>query len=92
MNIAFAVDNVTTRPSVCEETVGGASRGDYAQDKVRPGTGREDALGYVRYIAIEHMEVRRDCSRFALCLKFAARRASHSHSSNIQMLCRGDAA
>jgi hypothetical protein len=31
--------------------VGGASRGDYAQD--------------VRYIAIEHTDVRRDCSRLA---------------------------
>ena len=28
----------------------------YAQDKVRPGTGREGALGYVRYIATGHME------------------------------------
>jgi len=45
-------------------SVGGASRGDYAQD--------------VRYIAREHMEVRRDCSRFALCLRIAARRASHT--------------
>jgi hypothetical protein len=47
----------------------------YVQDKVRPGTGREGALGYERYIAMEHMDkvrpgsgregslgcVRRDC-------------------------------
>jgi len=38
---------------------------DYVQDKVRPGTGREGALGYERYIAIEHMDVRRDCVSFA---------------------------
>jgi hypothetical protein len=37
----------------------------YVQDKVRPGNGREGALGYVRYIAIEHMDVRRDCFSFA---------------------------
>ena len=41
------------------------SRGGYVQDKVRPGTGREGALGYVRYIAGEHMDVRRDCVSFA---------------------------
>ena len=41
------------------------SRGGYVQDKVRPGTGREGALGYERYIAIEHMDVRRDCFNFA---------------------------
>ena len=41
-------------------SVGAASRRDYVQDKVRPGTGREGALGYERYIAIEHMDVRRD--------------------------------
>ena len=29
------------------------------------GYGREGALGYERYIAIEHMDVRRDCFRFA---------------------------
>ena len=60
-------------------SVGAASRRDYAQDKVRegetgnpsrsqpglPGTGREGALGYVRYIAKEHMEVRRDCLSLA---------------------------
>ena len=45
--------------------VGGASRGDYVQDKVRPGTGREGALGYERYVAIEHMDVRRDGFSFA---------------------------
>ena len=39
------------------KSVGGATRGDYVQDKVRPGTGREGALGYERYIAIEHMDV-----------------------------------
>jgi hypothetical protein len=27
----------------------------YVQVKVRPGNGREGALGYERYIAIEHM-------------------------------------
>ena len=27
-------------------------RGAYVQDKVRPGTGREGALGYERYFAI----------------------------------------
>ena len=37
----------------------------YVQDKVRPGTGREGALGYERYIADEHMDVRRDCVSFA---------------------------
>jgi hypothetical protein len=37
-------------------SVGGASRGDYVQDKVRPATGREGALGYERYIAIEHID------------------------------------
>jgi hypothetical protein len=66
--------------------VGGASRGEYVQDKVRPGTGREGALGYERYIAIEHMDkvrpgtgregslgcVRRDCSRFAPLLEILA--------------------
>ena len=50
--------------------MGAASRRDYVQDKVRegetgnpsrsqpglPGTGREGALGYVRYIAKEHMD------------------------------------
>ena len=44
---------------------GAASRRDYAQDKVRPGTGREGDLGYVRYIATEHMDVRCDCVSFA---------------------------
>ena len=33
---------------------------NYVQDKVRPGTGREGALGYERYFAIEHMDVRRE--------------------------------
>ena len=42
-----------------------SSGGAYVQDKVRPGTGRESALGYERYIAIEHMDVRRDCVSFA---------------------------
>ena len=37
----------------------------YVQDKVRPGTGREGALGYERYIAGKHMDVRRDCASFA---------------------------
>ena len=59
--------------------VGAASRRDYVQDKVRegetgnpsrsqpglPGTGREGTLGYERYIASEHMEVRRDCVSLA---------------------------
>ena len=45
--------------------MGAASRSDYVQDKVRPGTGREGALGYERYIAMEHMDVRRDCVSFA---------------------------
>ena len=44
--------------------VGAASRGDYAQD--------------VRYIAKEHMDVRRDCFRLARPqMIFAARRGSH---------------
>ena len=38
---------------------------DYVQEKVRPGTGREAGLGHERYIAIEHMDVRRDWFRFA---------------------------
>ena len=54
-------------------SVGGASRGDYAQD--------------VRYIAREHMEVRRDCSRIAQCLKFAARRASHMYLLHAPRTC-----
>ena len=54
-----------------KQPVGAASRGDYVQDKVRPGTGREGALGYERYIAIEHMEVRRDC--FSLAQDFRSR-------------------
>ena len=37
----------------------------YVQDKVKPGTGREGALGYERYIAREHMDVRRDCVSLA---------------------------
>jgi hypothetical protein len=37
-----------------------ASVASYVQDKVRPGNGREGALGYERYIAIEHMDVRSD--------------------------------
>ena len=32
---------------------------------MRPGTGREGALGYERYIAGEHMDVRRDCVSLA---------------------------
>jgi len=36
---------------------------------VRPGTGREAGLGHERYIAIEHMDVRRDCVSFARGLK-----------------------
>jgi len=44
--------------------VGAASRGDYAQD--------------VRYIAKEHMDVRRDCVKFAPGpKKIAARRGSY---------------
>ena len=45
--------------------VGAAPRRDYVQDKVRPLRGREGALGYERYIAKEHMDVRRDYVRFA---------------------------
>ena len=30
--------------------------GYYVQDKVRPQSGREGALGHERYIAIEHMD------------------------------------
>ena len=56
--------------------VGAASRRDYAQDKVRPGTGREGALGYVRYIAKEHMDVRRDCLSLAHLLKKSRRDAA----------------
>ena len=41
----------------------------YVQDKVRPGTGREGALGYVRYVAEEHMDVRRDCLGSARSVK-----------------------
>jgi len=43
----------------------------YVQDKVRPGTGREGALGYERYIAGEHMDVRRDCVSFARRIFFS---------------------
>ena len=42
-----------------EYHVGGASRGDCVQEKVRPGTGREAGLDHVR----------RDCFRFAPSLK-----------------------
>ena len=57
--------------------VGAASRGDYVQDKVRPGTGREGDLGYVRrdyvqderYFAIEHMDVRREAFQVCTGLK-----------------------
>jgi hypothetical protein len=33
----------------------------YVQEEVRPLSGREAGLGHVRYIAMEHMDVRRDC-------------------------------
>ena len=46
--------------------MGGAPRGDYVQDKVRPQSDREGGLGHERYIATEHMDVRRDCVRLAL--------------------------
>jgi hypothetical protein len=41
----------------------------YVQEKVRPGTGREAGLGHGRYIAIEHMDVRRD--RFSVARRFS---------------------
>ena len=37
----------------------------YVQEKVRPCNGREAGLGHERYIAGEHMDVRRDCVSFA---------------------------
>jgi len=37
----------------------------FVREEVRPGTGREAGLGHERYIAIEHMDVRRDCVNFA---------------------------
>ena len=53
---------------------------DYVQDKVRPGTGREGALGYERYIAkstwmcgaivseLQNITILRcDCLRIAQC-------------------------
>jgi len=49
----------------CGRTAGAIPPPTRFQDKVRPGTGREGALGYERYIAIEHMDVRRDCFSFA---------------------------
>ena len=69
--------------------LGGATCGDYVQDKVRPGTGREGALGYERYIAKEHMDkvrpgtgregalgyVRCDCVRLAQHQKNIAARS-----------------
>jgi hypothetical protein len=71
--------------------VGGASRGDYVQDEryIARSTWmcgaivsglhsismdvRRDCVSLAQPIS----RVRRDCSRFALCLKIAARRASH---------------
>ena len=48
----------------CGRTAGAIPPPTRFQDKVRPGTGREGALGYERYIAIEYMDVRRDCVNF----------------------------
>ena len=69
-------------PRCCQEHGAGwpgERRVGYVQDKVRPGTGREGALGYERNIASEHMDkvrpgtgregglgrVQRDCVSFA---------------------------
>ena len=49
--------------------VGGASRGDYAQE--------------VRYIAIEHMEVRRDCFRLARPQKEHRRETRLPHAQEL---------
>jgi hypothetical protein len=68
-------------------TVGGAGGGGAAADQVSTGTGREGALGYVPYIAIEHMDkvragtaregalgyVGRDCVSLAQRLKKSPR-------------------
>ena len=52
--------------------MGGAPRGDYVQDE--------------RYIAIEHMDVRRDWFSFARTLKsIAAGRASHKGSAILKL-------
>ena len=41
---------------------------------MRPGTGREGALGYERYFAIEHRDVRREAFQFCTLLKKEHRR------------------
>jgi len=47
-------------------------KGGLCSGQGETGYGREGALGYERYIAIEHMDVRRDCVRYPVRNKLRA--------------------
>ena len=48
----------------------GCAGAAHAQEKVRLGTSREAGLDHVRYIAMEHMDVRRDAFQDATTYQY----------------------